>query len=124
MMTSDPKHSNPSGRNDLAQLCGLNALTSGSGALGGAIGIARVKHLEGGEFSLAIIFGLLIAIAAVWIVWRIGYRVSTAFLHGMEPTLPWRKVMPVAYGVMAICFVASGCLGAFLTTVFVEGVLN
>lgn len=126
MATSDRKQPEAPIPNDLTRLCGMIACLSGSGAVGGAIGMARLKHLHGGQFFVAIVAGLIVGIFIIWAVWHVVYRVSFAVLRRKvtTSTLPWSRVLPVMYGVLLICFAVSGYLGALLMGFFIRYVLG
>jgi hypothetical protein len=88
--------------------------------------MARVKHLDGGQFFVAVAFGFMIGIFTTWAVWQVAYRVSFAVLRRKvaTSTLTWRRALPVMYGVLLICFAVSGYLGALLTGLFISHILR
>ena len=82
--------------------------------------MARVKHLNGGHLFVTVMFGLLLGVLLVWVVWYIVRRLSLAVLRHKSATLPWRKVLPVMYGMLLICFAISSCVGALLTRLLIK----
>jgi hypothetical protein len=111
---------------DLTRLCAMIACLSGSGALGGAVGMARAENIVGSPFFWAMLFGLAIVVIIVPTSWYIVYYGSLFVLRRKisTSTLPWNKVMPVMFVILLISFSVSGCLGALLTKFFIVHVLS
>jgi hypothetical protein len=84
--------------------------------------MARLKHLHGGQFFVAIVVGLIVGIFIIWAVWHVVYRVSFAVLRRKvtTSTLPWSRVLLVMYSVLLICSVVAGCLGALFMGLFIR----
>jgi hypothetical protein len=93
--------------------------------VGGCIGMARANHLAGGPFLLAVLFGLMIGVIALWVVWNVVYRGSFFVLRRTvhTATLPWSKVMPAMFVVLLIFSTAAGYFGSLLAELFIRHIL-
>lgn len=113
-------------RNDSATLWAMISWLSGSGAFGGALGMTKAEKLGSADFFLCVVFGLLLGLAVVVIVWSVGTRVSAMIFSRMRVsgTLPWKRVLPITYALLFTCFIASGFLGALLTRFLARNILR
>src|SRR5712675_1290928 len=116
-----PRNANDAPQNDASSLLGMIACFSFAGALGGAIGTARVEKLSLPAGTLVAAFGLLIGISSAWAVWRVGARVLPGILaRRAGESLPWNQVLPMMYLMVIASLVASGFVGAALTHLAIQ----
>lgn len=93
-------------RDGLSKLWGMIACLSGSGAFGGSIGVARAAKLGTPQFCMTVAIGVTLAVTLAWAIWRAGSAFVPLVLSrlAISPSLSWRKVTPIVYFVLSLCF--------------------